>query len=434
MLRNFYIDNLFSTSYNDFMGKIINAVKGTKDILPQDIDKWHNLEQKALEIFTRYGYKEIRTPIFETTELFARGVGDTTDIVNKEMYTFEKNDRSLTLRPENTAGVVRSYIENGMTKLAAPVKLWYKGPMFRYERPQAGRQRQFHQIGVEMFGIKEPAADAEVILLAVDYLKSLGLDDLDVEINSLGCPECRGRYKQKLKEVLKPEFENLCEDCQNRYEKNPLRLLDCKVESCRVIFEKPEIQKVLQADFICEECAEHFSKLKTYLDKMNVRYSVNKLLVRGLDYYNRTVFEIKSNNLGSQNAVCGGGRYDSLVRNLGGEDTPAVGWAMGMERLNSLLPDIKPERLDAYIVSNSLPEAFELARELREEGFNVEFDLTNKKFTKQLEKASKLAKYALILGEDEINSGKVSVKNLDTSIQETIDRKNLRSKFNGKNS
>ena len=434
MLRNFYIDNLISTSYNNLMGKIINAVKGTKDILPQDIDKWHNLEQKALEIFTRYGYKEIRTPIFEATELFARGVGDTTDIVNKEMYTFEKNDRSLTLRPENTAGVVRSYIENGMTKLAAPVKLWYKGPMFRYERPQAGRQRQFHQTGVEMFGIKEPAADAEVILLAVDYLKSLGLDDLDVEINSLGCPECRGKYKQKLKEVLKPEFENLCEDCKNRYEKNPLRLLDCKVESCRAIFEKPEIQKVLQSDFICKECAEHFSKLKTYLDKMNVKYSVNKLLVRGLDYYNRTVFEIKSNNLGSQNAVCGGGRYDSLVRNLGGEDTPAVGWAMGMERLNSLLPDIKPERLDAYIVSNSLPDAFELARELRDEGFNVEFDLTNKKFTKQLEKASKLAKYALILGEDEINSGKVSVKNLDTSIQETIDRKNLRSKFNGKNS
>ena len=417
------------------MAKIINVIKGTKDILPQEIGQWHNLEQKALEIFTKYGYQEIRTPIFEATELFARGVGDTTDIVNKEMYTFEKSDRSLTLRPENTAGVVRSFIENGMSRLSAPVKLWYKGPMFRYERPQAGRQRQFHQVGVELFGIKQPAADAEVILLAVNYLKSLGLNDLEVEINSLGCPECREEYKRKIKEVLKPEFDNLCEDCQNRYEKNPLRLLDCEVESCKTIFAKPEIQKVIQSDFICEECAEHFSQLKKYLDKMDVKYVVNKLLVRGLDYYNRTVFEIKSNNLGSQNAVCGGGRYDSLVRNLGGEDTPAVGWAMGMERLNALLPQIPPQKSDAYIVSNYSIEAMQLAEELRKDGFNVEFDLSNKKFTKQLEKASKVAKYALILGEDEISKGQVSVKNLDTSVQETIDRKDLRSKLkNDKNS
>ena len=417
------------------MTKIINVIKGTKDILPQDIAQWHNLEQKALEIFTRYGYKEIRTPIFEATELFARGVGDTTDIVNKEMYTFEKSERSLTLRPENTAGVVRSFIENGMARLSAPVKLWYKGPMFRYERPQAGRQRQFHQVGVEMFGIKQATADAEVILLAVNYLKSLGLNDLEVEINSLGCPTCREEYKKRIKEVLRPEFDNLCEDCQNRYEKNPLRLLDCKVESCQAIFAKPEIQSVIQSDFICEECAQHFDELKKYLDKMGVRYIENKLLVRGLDYYNRTVFEIKSNNLGSQNAVCGGGRYDSLVRNLGGDDIPAVGWAMGMERLNALLPKIQDDRLDAYIVSNSSVDAFALAEELRAQGFNVEFDLSNKKFTKQLEKASKVAKYALILGEDEITKGQVSVKNLDTSVQETIDRKDLRSKLkNDKNS
>ena len=417
------------------MTKIINVIKGTKDILPQDIAQWHNLEQKALEIFTRYGYKEIRTPIFEATELFARGVGDTTDIVNKEMYTFEKSERSLTLLPENTAGVVRSFIENGMARLSAPVKLWYKGPMFRYERPQAGRQRQFHQVGVEMFGIKQATADAEVILLAVNYLKSLGLNDLEVEINSLGCPTCREEYKKRIKEVLRPEFDNLCEDCQNRYEKNPLRLLDCKVESCQAIFAKPEIQSVIQSDFICEECAQHFDELKKYLDKMGVRYIENKLLVRGLDYYNRTVFEIKSNNLGSQNAVCGGGRYDSLVRNLGGDDIPAVGWAMGMERLNALLPKIQDDRLDAYIVSNSSVDAFALAEELRAQGFNVEFDLSNKKFTKQLEKASKVAKYALILGEDEITKGQVSVKNLDTSVQETIDRKDLRSKLeNDKNS
>ncbi len=404
------------------MAKIINVIKGTKDILPQDVEAWHRLEEKALEVFTKYGYKEIRTPIFEATELFARGVGDTTDIVNKEMYTFEKSERSLTLRPENTAGVVRSFIENGMARLSAPVKLWYKGPMFRYERPQAGRQRQFHQVGVEMFGIKQPTADAEVILLAVNYLKSLGLNDLEVEINSLGCPTCREAYKAKIKEVLKPEFDNLCEDCQNRYEKNPLRLLDCKVESCKEIFAKPEIQKVIQSDFICEECAEHYRELKSYLDKMHVKYVENKLLVRGLDYYNRTVFEIKSNNLGSQNAVCGGGRYDSLVRNLGGDDTPAVGWAMGMERLNSLLPPVEPKKLDAYIVSNSPAEAFALAEELRAAGKSVEFDLSNKKFTKQLEKAGKVSDFALILGEDEIKSNTVSVKDLRTSQQNTVNR------------
>lgn len=411
------------------MAKIINVIKGTKDILPQDAEMWHFLEKNAIDVFSKYGYKEIRTPIFEATELFARGVGDTTDIVNKEMYTFEKSDRSLTLRPENTAGVVRSFIENGMSRLSAPVKLWYKGPMFRYERPQAGRQRQFHQVGVEMFGIKEPAADAEVILLAVNYLKSLGLNDLEVEINSLGCPECRETYKNKIKEVLKPEFNNLCEDCQNRYEKNPLRLLDCKVESCKKIFEKPEIKKVIQSDFICEACTEHYNQLKTYLDTLEIKYSENKLLVRGLDYYNRTVFEIKSNNLGSQNAVCGGGRYDSLVKNLGGDDTPAVGWAMGMERLISLLEKIKPKKLDAYIVSNSSAEAFKLAEELRAGGVNVEFDLANKKFTKQLEKASKTAEYAFILGEDEINTDTVAVKNLASSVQKTIARANLRSEF-----
>ena len=307
------------------MANILKVLKQKKDIFPQNIDMWHFIEQKADEVFSKYGFKEIRTPIIEVTELFSRGVGDTTDIVNKEMYTFEKSDRSITLRPENTAGVVRSYIENGMSRLSAPVKLWYKGPMFRYERPQAGRQRQFHQVGVEMFGIKQPTADAEVILMAVNYLKSIGLNDLDVEINSLGCPKCREEFKNKLKEVLKPYFNELCEDCQNRYEKNPLRLLDCKVESCKKIFEKPEIQEVINSDFICDECAEHYTELKLYLDKMGVKYSENKLLVRGLDYYNRTVFEIKSNNLGSQNAVCGGGRYDSLVGQLGGEPTPAVG-------------------------------------------------------------------------------------------------------------
>jgi len=404
------------------MAKIINVIKGTKDILPQDVGAWHRLEQTALEVFSKYGYQEIRTPIFEATELFARGVGDTTDIVNKEMYTFEKSDRSLTLRPENTAGVVRSFIENGMSRLSAPVKLWYKGPMFRYERPQAGRQRQFHQVGVEMFGIKQPTADAEVILLAINYLKALGLNDLEVELNSLGCPKCREEYKAKIKEVLKPEFDNLCEDCQTRYDKNPLRLLDCKIESCQAIFNKPNIRDVIFSDFLCEECAEHYSQLKSYLDDAKVKYTENKLLVRGLDYYNRTVFEIKSNDLGSQNAVCGGGRYDSLVKNLGGEDVPAIGWAMGMERLNALLPEVPVKKLNGYIVSNSSNDALKLAEELRAEGKCIEFDLTNKKFTKQLEKASKVAEFALILGDDEIAQGTVSVKNLATSEQKTVKR------------
>ena len=411
------------------MAEIIRVQKGTKDILPTEIDLWHLMEEKALEVFSNAGYKEIRTPIFEATELFARGVGDTTDIVNKEMYTFEKSERSLTLRPENTAGVVRAFIENGMHRLSAPVKLWYKGPMFRYERPQAGRQRQFHQVGMEMFGIKDATADAEAIALAIRYLNALGLNDLDVEINSLGCPDCREEFKTKLKNVIRPYLNDLCEDCQKRFEKNPLRLLDCKVESCKEIYAKPEIQEVIQSDFICSECSEHFTLLKTYLNDLGIKYSVNKLLVRGLDYYNRTVFEIKSNNLGSQNAVCGGGRYDSLVRNLGGQDTPAIGFAMGMERLYSLMQQLPQKKLKAYVVSNDTSEAIKLVAELRTNGISTDFDMTNKKFTKQMEKASKLAEYALILGEDEIKNNQISVKNLAESSQNTISRSELISFF-----
>ncbi len=407
------------------MSNIIKAQKGTKDILPQEISQWQNLEEKALKIFTNAGVKEIRTPIFEATELFARGVGDTTDIVNKEMYTFEKSDRSLTLRPENTAGVVRAYIENGMHRLPAPVKLWYKGPMFRYERPQAGRQRQFHQVGVEMFGVKEATADAEVILLAVNYLKALGLADLEVEINSLGCPECRDNLRRFIKDALRDEIQNMCPDCKERYEKNPLRLLDCKVEECKNILESTAIAKLQDMEFICDDCKEHFSEVLSYLEALNVKYSRNKFLVRGLDYYNRTVFEIKSNNLGSQNAVCGGGRYDSLVKNLGGVDTPAVGWAMGMERLNSLLPSINDEKIKAFVVSNSTVDAIKFVNELREKGVSVEFDFANKKFTKQLEKASKIAQYALILGEDEIQNDSVAVKNLTTAEQKSVSRNDV---------
>ena len=403
---------------------MIQAQKGTKDILPDEVSNWQKMESIAQNVFSKANFKEIRTPIFEATELFARGVGDSTDIVNKEMYTFEKSERSLTLRPENTAGVVRAYIEHGFSRLPQPVKLWYKGPMFRYERPQAGRQRQFHQVGVEMFGTKEPSADAEVINLAVKYLNELGLDNLDIEINSLGCPECRKNYRAAIKEVLKPYLKDLCEDCNFRYEKNPLRILDCKVDSCKAIFEKEEIQKVILGDFICDECKEHFEKVKEYLTALQIPYTVNKLLVRGLDYYNRTVFEIKSNNLGSQNAVCGGGRYDSLVETLGGVQTPAVGWAMGMERLNSLISKPENERLDVFVVAENMTETFKIIEELRNAGFSAEFDYANRKFKKQLDKAAKSAKYALILMDDEINSGTITLKNLDTSEQVNVSRSN----------
>ena len=399
---------------------MIQAQKGTKDILPQESANWQKMEAAGLEVFSKAGFKEIRTPIFEATELFARGVGDSTDIVNKEMYTFEKSERSLTLRPENTAGVVRGYIEHGFHRLPQPVKLWYKGPMFRYERPQAGRQRQFHQIGVEMFGCAEPSADAEVINLAVKYLNNLGLNDLEIEINSLGCSECRKKYREAIKEVLKPYLTELCEDCNFRYEKNPLRILDCKVDSCKKIFEKEEIQKVILGDFICDDCKAHFDSVQEYLAALNIPYKRNKQLVRGLDYYNRTVFEIKSNNLGSQNAVCGGGRYDSLVETLGGATTPAVGWAMGMERLNSLIPQAVDSRLDAFVISQDTTQAIKFANELRNNGFSAEFDYSNKKFKKQLDKAAKAAKYAVILMDDEIKSNTVTIKNLDTSEQVNV--------------
>lgn len=401
---------------------MIQAQKGTKDILPAEISNWQKMEKIANEVFSKANFKELRTPIFEATELFARGVGDSTDIVNKEMYTFEKSERSLTLRPENTAGVVRAYIEHGFSRLPQPVKLWYKGPMFRYERPQAGRQRQFHQVGVEMFGAAEPSADAEVINLAVKYLNELGLNDLDIEINSLGCPECRKKYREAIKAVLKPYLSELCEDCNFRYEKNPLRILDCKVESCKKIFEKEEIQKVILGDFICPECKEHFEKVKEYLSALGIPYKENRLLVRGLDYYNRTVFEIKSNNLGSQNAVCGGGRYDSLVETLGGPNTPAVGWAMGMERLNSLISKPQEQRLDVFVISENMPETFKIIEEIRQAGFSAEFDYANRKFKKQLDKAAKTAKYALILMDDEIKSNTVTIKNLDTSEQVNVSR------------
>ena len=402
---------------------MITAQKGTKDILGEETEKWHFVEQAMREVFENANYKELRTPIFEATELFARGVGDSTDIVNKEMYTFDQKGRSLTLRPENTAGVVRAYIEHGMHRISPPVKLYYKGPMFRYERPQAGRQRQFHQVGVEVFGMPSPACDAEVISTAIAFLNKIGLNDLELEINSLGCEKCRANFREKLKEAVRPMLDKFCDDCKMRFEKNPLRMLDCKSPECQSYLMAEAVQNVINSEFICEECQEHFDKLKSYLDALNIKYTVNKLLVRGLDYYNRTVFEIKSNSLGSQNAVCGGGRYDSLVQTLGGVPTPAVGWAMGMERLMALIPDVPAKNIDAYIVSQDLNESLKLTKLLRENGLKTEFDMQGKNFSKGFEKALKSgAKFAIILGEDEIKANKITVKNLATKEQQTVEQ------------
>ena len=397
--------------------------KGTKDILPDESYIWQYVEEKAKNIFNNANYQEIRTPIFEVTELFTRGVGDSTDIVNKEMYTFVQKDRSLTLRPENTAGVVRSFIEHGMHKLSSPVKLWYKGPMFRYERPQAGRQRQFHQLGVELFGIEAASADAEVIQMAMKLLDELGLKNLSLEINNIGCPKCRNAYKEKIKEAVRPKLAEFCTDCHLRFEKNPLRMLDCKNEKCRELLSSPEIDSVISKNFICEDCVKHFSELQEYLRILNIDYKINKRLVRGLDYYNRSVFEITSTNLGSQNAVCGGGRYDPLVEMLGGPSTPAVGWAFGMERIISLMPKPEIKPLDVFIATNNTKKAFELAESFRKEGISCDFDLTNRKFQKQIEKASKLgARFAVIIGEEEMSSGFYTLKNLKTSEQQKINQ------------
>lgn len=409
---------------------MIKAQRGTKDILPGDILTWQKIEKTARELFQDANYKEIRTPIFESTELFARGVGDSTDIVNKEMYTFSvggqnKDESSITLRPENTAGVVRAYIEHGFNRLSAPVKLWYFGPMFRYERPQKGRQRQFHQIGAEMFGAESPSADAEMIALVSKFLNKMGIEGLVAEINSLGCPKCRGEYKERIKETLKPYLDRLCDDCKVRYEKNPLRMLDCKNEDCIRIFEDEEVKKVILADFICEECREHYNDVKKYLDILNIKYQENKMLVRGLDYYTKTVFEIKSSALGSQSAVAGGGRYDGLVEMLGGEKTPAVGFALGVERLFELVEHIEQSKLDYFVVSNMQDKALETVQMLRDKGYSADFDFQNRKFSKQLEKAGKIAKRAVIIGEDEVTGGYYTVKNLETGEQTKLQKSSL---------
>lgn len=400
----------------------IKAQKGTKDVLPEEYEIWQNILDKARSIFTNANFKQISTPIFEATELFQRGVGDSTDIVNKEMYSFEKSGHSLTLRPENTAGVVRSFLEHNMSRDIQPVKLWYFGPMFRYERPQAGRQRQFHQIGVEMFGSSDASADADCIYTAVKFIESIGLKNLTVEINSLGCNSCRDKLRTKIKELIEPFLPDLCEDCQRRFETNPLRILDCKVESCKELFEKHEVMKRLADIELCDDCKSHYINLKSHIDMLNVKYIENPFLVRGLDYYTKTVFEIKSENLGSQNAVCGGGRYDNLVETLGGPSTPAVGWAVGVERLYALIEKTQPAKLDYFVISDNIQEALRLTNQLRDKNKTADLDYSKRKFSKQIEKAGKIAKNAIIIGENELSENTLTVKNLETFEQVSVSR------------
>lgn len=395
--------------------------KGTHDILPAEAGRWQAVEATARKLLGQANYQEIRTPVFEVTELFQRGVGESTDIVNKEMYTFLKGERSLTLRPENTAGVVRAYVENGLSRMPKPVKLFYIGPMFRYERPQAGRQRQFHQLGLEQFGLDTPAADAETIALAMDLFSTLGLPGLALEINNIGCMDCRETFKTEFKALIHPHLSTLCEPCQNRYEVNPLRMLDCKETRCKTIYAQGDIGVFLDKDTTCEVCQTHFNALKDILIGLSIPFQQNKRLVRGLDYYTRTVFEITSNHLGAQNAVCGGGRYNHLVESLGGPPTPAVGWAVGLERLISLLGEPESTGLDYYVASQNTVQALTLAQRIRKAGFKVDVDLSGKGLGKQLAQADKLkAAHAVLLGEDEIKNGQVTVKTLASGEQDTV--------------
>lgn len=405
---------------------LTNAPRGTKDILPDQINAWQWLENKIRELCEIYGYEEIRTPTFEHTELFRRGIGEGTDVVEKEMYTFtDRGDRSITLRPENTASIVRAYLQNKLYANAGLTKLFYIGSMFRYDRPQAGRLREFHQFGVEAIGEKNPAVDAEIILLAWEFLKSLGLNDLKLKINTVGCPKCRPIYRRKLTEYFTEEADELCGDCRRRLEKNPLRILDCKIDGSKDFMEDaPKIETCL-----CDECREHFNDVKKFLTAAGVEFEVNPRLVRGLDYYTKTAFEIQYAPLGAQSAVAGGGRYDGLIREIGGEDTPAVGFAAGLERillaleLQGLVP-ASDKKIAAFMVANGAAAeiyAFKILSDLRRKNISAAMDFGKKSMKAQMKAASKSgAKFALIVGEDEVATSTVTVKNLETSAQEKV--------------
>lgn len=408
--------------------------RGTNDFLPSETAKWQVIEAMLRQICYEFGYGEIRTPIFEETELFARGVGSTTDIVQKEMYTFtDQGERSLTLRPENTAGVVRAYIENKLAAQTQPVKLFYIGPMFRYERPQAGRFRQFHQFGIELFGSSSPFADAEVIGLAWEFYNRLGVRGLELHINSVGCPACRPAYRASLQDFLRPRFNELCDSCKSRFEKNPLRILDCKSPVCKEICQGAPAM----AENLCEECAGHFEAVKIALDAAGIPYQIDHNLVRGLDYYTKTAFEILAAGIGAQSAVCGGGRYDGLAEELGAPPTPAVGFALGMERIFTVLAaqgeDIEVEdTLDVFIAttpgnSGVNEAAFALNMELRRAGIRSEQDLLGRSMKAQFKYADKTgARYVIVIGEEELASGQAQLRDMQDSSQSLLSLKEIR--------
>ena len=415
------------------------APKGTRDILPAEVYKWQFIERKFADLCASFGYKEIRIPVFEHTELFQRGVGDTTDIVQKEMYTFDdKGGRSLTLRPEGTAGIVRSYIEHGMSSMPQPVKLFYNITAYRYENVQKGRYREFHQYGIETFGAAGPVIDVEVISILSMYFERLGLKNVGLNINSIGCPNCRKEYNKKLKDYFRPHLGELCENCRNRFERNPLRIIDCKEQSCKKFTEgAPKL-----IDNLCDECREHFEGLKRGLENIGIDYKVDPGIVRGLDYYTKTVFEFISENVGTQGTICGGGRYDGLVETCGGPSTPGVGFAMGAERLLMELESQKinidePEAMGLYVAtlgSNAADYAQKLVHKLRSYGVGAETDLMSRSLKAQMKYADKKGfLYTIVIGDEEIENGKAVLKDMkngeqkDVSLDSIVDRlKNVR--------
>lgn len=404
----------------------MQALRGTQDILPDNIYKWNHVESVIKELCALYGYSEIRTPMFEDTKLFLRGIGDTTDVVAKEMYTFEdRGGRSITLRPENTAAVVRSYLEHKLYGDQQVHKLFYIGSMFRYDRPQAGRYREFHQFGVEVLGASSPAADAEVINLAYTLFKTLGLKELELHINSIGDYKCRPIYRQKLIEFFEEKEDQLCDDCQARLHKNPLRILDCKEDSCRrASAGAPKI-----TDYLCDECEKKFEVVKRYLAALEIPYSVDSRLVRGLDYYTNTAFEIQYPPLGAQSAICGGGRYDGLVEDVGGPSIPGIGFAVGLERLllalemQKLIPE-PANRKKVYIVTlgeDAIVEGIKIQQHLRDKGVIAEIDLQDRSIKGQMKQAGKNnAEYTVIIGANEMEKKEAAVKNMENGKQQDI--------------
>ena len=406
---------------------LTKAPRGTKDITPKDAYKWNYVENKFREICSLFGYEEMRTPVFERTELFKRSVGDTTDIVQKEMYSFtDKGGRDITLKPEGTAGVVRAFIENKLYADTQPTKLFYITPCFRYERPQAGRQRQFHQFGIEALGSDKPSLDAEVIALAVQFFTEVGLKDLAVSINSVGCPTCRAEYNARLKEYLDKKSDVLCETCLERKDKNPMRVIDCKNPTC-----KENLNDIpFMVDHICDDCKDHFEKLQTYLKEMDINFVVDKTIVRGLDYYKKTAFEIISNDIGSQSTVCGGGRYDGLVEQLGGpKGVSGIGFGLGAERLlltmeNNNIEIENPYATDIFIVTigdEAKTKSFKLLKDLRTNHISAENDHLDRSVKAQFKYSDKInAKFTIVIGDDELANDTATLKNMSTSEQTTI--------------